>query len=81
MATKSKMSPNSGAVSLRARGALLDAAEAAKYVGTTENHIRRLVTERRIPYVKLGKERNARLRFDTARLDAWVAENSYEPED
>jgi excisionase family DNA binding protein len=75
------MGSKAQAESLRARGALLDAAEAGKYIGSTESHVRRLVTERRIPYVKLGKGSRAPLRFDTARLDAWIAENSFEPDD
>lgn len=65
----------------RARGALLDVEGAAAYLGTTERHIRRLVDERRIPFTKLGPGRSARLRFDTARLDAWVDEHSFEPGD
>jgi excisionase family DNA binding protein len=64
----------------RARGALLDVAGAASYLGISERHIRRLVEERRMPFVKLGPGRSARLRFDTARLDAWLAEYSFEPE-
>jgi excisionase family DNA binding protein len=64
----------------RARGNLLDVEGAAAYLGTTPRHIRRLVDERRVPYLKLGPGRSARLRFDTAKLDAWLAEHSFEPE-
>ena len=65
----------------RARGRLIDVAGAADYLGTTERHIRRLVDEKRIPYTKLGSGRSARLRFDTAKLDAWLDELSVEPEE
>jgi excisionase family DNA binding protein len=62
------------------RGRLLDVAGAAEYLGTSERHIRRLVEERRVPFAKLGPGRSARLRFDTAKLDAWLEEHSFEPE-
>lgn len=62
------------------RGALLDVQGAADYLGTTPRHVRRLVEERRIPFVKLGPGRSARLRFDTSRLDAWLDEHSVEPD-
>jgi excisionase family DNA binding protein len=61
------------------RGRLLDVAGAAEYLGTSERHIRRMVEEQRLPYYKLGPGRSARLRFDTARLDAWLDEHSFEP--
>ena len=35
------------------RGALLDVDGAAAYLGTTTRHVRRLVEERRIPFIKL----------------------------
>ena len=60
-------------------GALLDVRDCAAYIGTSERHIRRLVTERRIPFLKLGPGKNARLRFNTIKLDAWLAEHSVEP--
>ena len=74
MASKTKVD------SPRARGALLDVRECAAYLGTTERHVRRLVTERRIPFAKLGPGKAARLRFDTARLDTWLEGHSHEPE-
>jgi excisionase family DNA binding protein len=64
-----------------ARGALLDVEGAAAYLGTTTRHVRRLVEERRIPFIKLGPGRSARLRFDTARLDVWLEKHSFEPEE
>ena len=36
-------------------GPLLSVAEAGEYLGTGERFIRRLITERRISYVKIGK--------------------------
>jgi excisionase family DNA binding protein len=65
---------------VRAHGSLLDVEGAAAYLGTTTRHIRRLVEERRIPFSKLGPGRSARLRFDTSKLDAWLDEHSFEPE-
>ncbi len=62
------------------RGELLDVQGVAVYLGTTTRHVRRLVEERRIPFIKLGPGRSARLRFDTARLDAWLEEHSFEPD-
>ena len=47
---------------------LLDIDGAAIRLGVPVRHVRRLVAERRIPYVKLG----ARLHFDPAELDEWV---------
>lgn len=62
------------------RGPLLNIAGAADYLGTTERHVRRLVAERRLPYIKLGDGRSARLRFRADRLAQWVDEHSFEPE-
>jgi excisionase family DNA binding protein len=40
----------------------------AERLGVTVRHVRRLVDERRIPYLKWGKL----LRFDPAEIDAWL---------
>jgi excisionase family DNA binding protein len=58
----------------------VDVRGAAAYLGTSERHVRRLVERRQIPFIKLGSGRSARLRFDTARLDGWIEEHSFEPE-
>jgi excisionase family DNA binding protein len=47
---------------------LLNIAEVADALGVDVRHVRRLVHERRIPYVKWGHL----LRFDPAEITAWV---------
>lgn len=48
--------------------ALLNIGEVAERLGVQVRHVRRLVAERRIPYVKWGRL----LRFDPTELDAWI---------
>ncbi len=50
-------------------GQLLTIGQAAEYLGTGERFVRRLISERRIPYVKLGKH----VRLERCALDAFVA--------
>ncbi len=47
---------------------LMDLPAVAKRLGVNHRHIRRLVHERRIPYIKWGHL----LRFDPDEIDAWV---------
>lgn len=47
---------------------LIDINALADRFGVRVRYIRRLVAERRIPYVKLGHL----LRFDPAEVDAWI---------
>jgi excisionase family DNA binding protein len=47
---------------------LLDANAVAEALGTTRRHVQRLVAERRIPFVKVGRF----VRFDFAALDLWL---------
>lgn len=47
---------------------LLTIAQAGEYLGTGERFVRRLITERRISYVKVGKY----VRLERATLDAFV---------
>ena len=47
---------------------LLDVHEVAQWLGVGERHVRRLVFERRIPYVKWGRL----IRFDPGELAAWL---------
>lgn len=55
---------------------LIDLAEVARRLCVNERHVRRLVAERRIPFVKWGHL----LRFDPAAIDAWLDEHRREPE-
>ena len=48
---------------------LLTIGQAADYLGTGQRFVRRLISERRIPYVKLGKH----VRLERCALDAFVA--------
>ena len=52
----------------RARQALLTIDGAAERLGVPVRHVRRLVTERRIPYIKWGSI----LHFDPDEIDAWI---------
>lgn len=47
---------------------LLDIDQLAKHLGTSHRHIRRLIAERRIPYVKVGRL----IRFDPDEITAWL---------
>jgi len=50
--------------------ALLDIAALAERLGVTERFVRRLVDERRIPFLKIGRF----IRFDPADVTAWIDE-------
>ena len=50
---------------------LIDMATAAEHLGVSLRHVRRLVAEKRIPYVKVGHF----VRFDPAELLAWIDEH------
>jgi excisionase family DNA binding protein len=50
------------------RANLIDIARAAERLGVSVRYVRRLVAERRIPYVKFG----LLLRFDPIELEAWI---------
>ena len=50
---------------------LLDIDAVAEQLGTSVRHLRRLVQERRIPVVRVGRL----IRFDPADLDAWLEEH------
>lgn len=47
---------------------LLTIAEVAEWLGVTVRHVRRLVHERRIPFIKWGHL----LRFDPDEVEAWI---------
>lgn len=59
------------------RGAapLLTISEVAQRLGVEVRHIRRLVHERRIPFIKWGHL----LRFDPADIDMWLDDNRHPP--
>ncbi len=69
------------------RGSLLDIAAAAERLGVTQRWVRRAVAERRITFVKVGRnvrfepeainryiERQRKPACDDARLDPWQGE-------
>lgn len=52
------------------REPLLDLPAVARRLGVNERHVRRLVNERRIPFLKWGRV----LRFDPVEIEAWLDE-------
>jgi excisionase family DNA binding protein len=54
---------------------LLDVDEVADSLGVTNRFVRRLVAERRIPFVKVGKF----VRFDPAEISQWIDRRRVEP--
>jgi excisionase family DNA binding protein len=50
------------------RAPLLDTDEVAMALRVTPRHVRRLVAERRIPFIKVGRF----VRFDPGELDVWL---------
>jgi excisionase family DNA binding protein len=56
---------------------LLDVHGVAELMGDTVRHVRRLVFERRIPYIKVG----ALLRFDPVAIRAWLESQTVHPID
>ena len=49
----------------------------AEHLGVSVRHVRRLVSERRIPFHKWGRP----LRFDVHEVDAWLDGTRAEPPD
>jgi excisionase family DNA binding protein len=54
---------------------LLDQRQLSETLGITERHVRRLVAERRIPFVKVGRF----VRFDPAAVASWLGSRTVEP--
>lgn len=54
---------------------LLDINELAEHLGVTHRHIRRLIAERRIPYVKVGRL----IRFDPDEISGWLDQGRRAP--
>ena len=55
---------------------LLDMDTVAQALGITRRHVQRLVSERRIPFIKVGRF----VRFDPASLNLWLERQRVEPE-
>jgi excisionase family DNA binding protein len=54
---------------------LVAVASIANQLGVEERFVRRLVAERRIPYIKVGRY----VRFDPRAIRSWVQEHRVEP--
>ena len=54
---------------------LMDLTAVARRLGVNQRHVRRLVAERRIPYLKWGHL----LRFDPAAIDEWLRQARHDP--
>ena len=50
---------------------LLDIAGLAERLGVGERFVRRLVKERRIPFLKIGRH----VRFDVGEVEAWIRDS------
>jgi excisionase family DNA binding protein len=59
--------PATAAFPNRPRG-LIDLPAVARWLGVSQRHVRRLVFERRIPFIKWGQL----LRFDPDEIEAWI---------
>jgi excisionase family DNA binding protein len=55
-------------MSVRSTRPLMDLPAVAERLGVNQRHIRRLVAEKRIPFLKWGHL----LRFDPDEIDAWL---------
>jgi excisionase family DNA binding protein len=75
MGTTTKNPRTPGDVASTLHSPLLDTEAVAEVLGVTPRHIRRLVTERRIPFLKVGRF----IRFDAAALNVWLDEQRVEP--
>ena len=49
--------------------------EAAKYTGLSPHTLYTMVSQRRIPYIKVGRL----VKFDVGLLDAWIKEHTVMP--
>jgi excisionase family DNA binding protein len=76
MVTKNRGSRDAVGPTSTLRGPLLDLAAVAQLLGVTRRHVQRLVSERRIPYLKVGRF----VRFDAAELNVWLDHQRVAPE-
>ena len=54
---------------------LVDIRQAATYIGLSVHTLYTMVSQRRIPYVKVGRL----TKFDVGLLDAWIKQNTVMP--
>lgn len=54
---------------------LMDVPALAERLGVNERHVRRLIAERRVPFIKWGHL----IRFDPVEIDDWLDENRRRP--
>ncbi len=54
---------------------LIDTKEAAHYTGLSIHTVYAMVSQRRIPFVKVGRL----VKFDLALLDGWIRQNTVMP--
>ena len=54
---------------------LIGIADAAQYVGLSTHTVYTMVSQRRIPYVKVGRL----VKFDLTQLDAWIHKHTVMP--
>ncbi len=54
---------------------LIGVVEAAQYTGLSVHTVYAMVSQRRIPHVKVGRL----VKFDVAMLDAWIRKNTVMP--
>ncbi len=59
-----------GPVTGTGQAVLLDIDDLAEWLATSTRHVRRLVAEKRVPYVKVGRF----VRFDRDDIAAWIEE-------
>ncbi len=53
---------------------MIDVAQAAARLGVSVRYVRRLVSEQRLPYIKVGKF----VRFDVVELERWIDDRRVE---
>lgn len=62
------------------RKILMNVNEISAYLKLRRQTIYNLVSQRRIPFIKLGRK-GGRLRFDLQAINKWLEENSFKPVD
>ncbi len=75
MGSKTKTVPAPDTDTSLLRGPLLAIDAVAEALGVTPRHVQRLVSERRIPFLKVGRF----VRFDPGALNVWLDQQRVEP--